>query len=183
MIPMAIGTALTVRVGHAAGANNFDEARAIGQNGMRLGLCIAVLTGCLMIFGAHWIASWYTRDTEVLLLAGHLIILAGIFQFSDITQVVCAGVLRGYKVTRVPMMIHMTAFWVVGIPLGYLLTFGVGNFQGIGVRGYWIALIIALTITAYALHFLFKRVSNNQIIRQRLAEHNEEEINPEGMVL
>jgi MATE family multidrug resistance protein len=183
MIPMAVGTALTVRVGHAVGANNFDEARAIGQNGMRLGLCIAVLTGCLMIFGSHIIAGWYTRDAEVVLLAGHLIILAGIFQFSDITQVVCAGILRGYKVTRLPMIIHMTAFWVFGIPLGYLLTFGVGNFQGIGVRGYWIALIIALTITAYALYILFRRVSNDQVARQRLAEHNEEEISPEGMIL
>jgi MATE family multidrug resistance protein len=163
MIPMAIAAALTVRVGHAVGAKNFDEARAIGQNGIRLGLCIAIVTGCLMIFGSDWIASWYTQDTEVLKIAGHLIILVGFFQFSDITQGICAGVLRGYKVTRVPMIIHMTAFWVVGIPLGYLLTFGVGNFQGLGVRGYWIALIIALSITALALYFLFRRTANSKI--------------------
>ncbi|PRC92202.1 MATE family efflux transporter [Solimicrobium silvestre] len=164
MVPMAVGTALTVRVGHAVGAKNFEEARAIGQNGIRLGLFIAVMSGCLMIFGSHWVSRWYTQDEAVLALAGNLIVLAGIFQFSDITQVVSAGVLRGYKVTRVPMMIHMTAFWIIGMPLGYLLTFGTDTYPGLGVRGYWIALIIALTFTALALQFLFRRTSHSQLI-------------------
>lgn len=159
MVPMAIGTALTVRVGHAVGAKNYVEARAIGQNGIRLGLFIAVASGCLMIFGSVWVARWYTQDTEVLALAGQLIVLAGFFQFSDITQVVSAGVLRGYKITRMPMLIHLTAFWVIGMPVGYLLTFGTGQFPGLGVRGYWIALIIALTLTALALQYLFIRAS------------------------
>lgn len=183
MIPMAIGTALTVRVGHAVGAKNFDEARAIGQNGLRLGLGVAIVTGCMMIFGAHWISSLYSKDADVLALAGYLIVLAGIFQFSDITQVVCAGVLRGYKVTRLPMIIHMAAFWVVGIPLGYLLTFGTGRFAGLGVQGYWIALIIALTITALALHFLFKRTSNSQVIQQPLSLQNEDQFKSDELIL
>jgi MATE family multidrug resistance protein len=168
MVPMAIGTALTVRVGHAVGAKNFDEARAIGQNGIRLGLFIAILTGVVMIFCSQWVSSWYTQDQAVLVLAGQLIVLAGIFQFSDITQVVSAGVLRGYKVTRVPMMIHMTAFWLIGMPVGYLLTFGTRNYEGLGVRGYWIALIIALTFTALSLQYLFRRTSHKLFLQQRL---------------
>lgn len=159
MVPMAIGTALTVRVGHAVGAQNYAQARAIGQNGIRLGLFIAVASGGLMIFGSVWVARWYTQDNAVLALAGQLIVLAGFFQFSDITQVVSAGVLRGYKITRMPMMIHLTAFWVIGMPVGYLLTFGTAQFPGLGVRGYWIALIIALTLTALALQYLFIRAS------------------------
>ncbi|MET3107205.1 MATE family multidrug resistance protein [Oxalobacteraceae bacterium GrIS 2.11] len=167
MVPMAVGTALTVRVGHAVGAKNFEEARAIGQNGIRLGLSIAVASGLLMIFGSQWVSSWYTQDQAVLALAGQLIVLAGIFQFSDITQVVSAGVLRGYKITRVPMVIHMTAFWLIGMPLGYLLTFGTADFEGMGVRGYWIALIIALTLTALSLQYLFRRTSHKLFIQQQ----------------
>lgn len=167
MVPMAVGTALTVRVGHAVGAKNFEEARAIGQNGIRLGLSIAVASGLLMIFGSQWVSSWYTQDQAVLALAGQLIVLAGIFQFSDITQVVSAGVLRGYKITRVPMVIHMTAFWLIGMPLGYLLTFGTADFKGMGVRGYWIALIIALTLTALSLQYLFRRTSHKLFIQQQ----------------
>ncbi len=167
MVPMAIGTALTVRIGHAIGAGDYRLARSIGQNGIRLGLCIAMATGGLMIFASHWVASWYTEDATVLALASQLIVLAGIFQFSDITQVVSAGVLRGYKITRKPMIIHLTAFWIVGLPLGYLLTFGTAQHPGLGVRGYWIALIIALTCTALALQYLFRRAS-----RQLQDEHH-----------
>jgi len=167
MVPMAIGTALTVRVGHAVGANNFEEARAIGKNGIRLGLFIAIVTGCLMIFGSHWVSGWYTDDEAVLKLAGQLIVLAGFFQFSDITQVVSAGVLRGYKITRAPMIIHMTAFWLIGMPLGYLLTFGTQHYDGLGIRGYWIALIIALTFTALSLQFLFRRKSRQLLIHHQ----------------
>lgn len=171
MIPMAVGTALTVRVGHAVGAKNFEKARAIGQNGIRLGLFIAILTGVAMIFGSQFISSWYTEDQAVVVLAGQLIVLAGIFQFSDITQVVSAGVLRGYKVTRIPMVIHMTAFWLIGMPLGYLLTFGTDTYEGMGVRGYWVALIIALTFTALSLQYLFRRTSHKLFLQhQREAE-------------
>lgn len=168
MLPMAVGTALTVRVGHAVGAKNFEEARAIGQNGTRLALVIALISGLVMIFASRWIAAWYTQDPDVLILAGQLIVLAGFFQFSDITQVVSAGILRGYKVTRLPMMIHMTAFWVIGMPLGYLLTFGTAHFAGLGIRGYWFALIIALTCTALALQYLFRRTSQRLYLQQRL---------------
>jgi MATE family multidrug resistance protein len=125
------------------------------------------VTGLIMIFGSQWVSSWYTQDQGVLILAGQLIVLAGIFQFSDITQVVSAGVLRGYKVTRVPMMIHMTAFWIIGMPLGYLLTFGTTHYDGLGVRGYWIALIIALTFTALSLQFLFRRTSRKLFLQQQ----------------
>lgn len=169
MVPMAVGTALTVRVGHAVGAKDYVLARAIGQNGSRLGLFIAVVSGGLMIFASNWIAHWYTQDSDVLVLAGQLIVLAGIFQFSDITQVVSAGILRGYKVTRAPMIIHMTAFWIIGMPLGYVLTFGFKfsdfSIDPMGVRGYWIGLIIALTFTALSLQLLFRRTSQRYILR------------------
>ncbi len=168
MVPMAIGTALTVRVGHAVGAKDFVAARAIGQNGSRLGIVVAALSGCAMIFASDWIAHWYTQDDAVLMLAERLIVLGGFFQFSDITQVVSAGILRGYKVTRIPMMIHMTAFWIIGMPLGYALTFGVSDLHitGMGVRGYWIGLIIALTFTAISLQWLFQRTSKQQLAHQ-----------------
>lgn len=163
MVPMALGTALTVRVGHAIGAGDYKAARFIGQTGIRMGLCIALLTGTTMIFASRLIAGFYTSDTVVLMLASQLLVLAGFFQFSDATQVVVAGVLRGYKSTRGPMLIHLTAFWVIGIPLGYLLTFGTSTLPGYGVQGYWIALVAALTCAALSLMALFRRVSLKQL--------------------
>ncbi|WP_034618653.1 MATE family efflux transporter [Chitinibacter tainanensis] len=166
MIPMAIGTALTVRVGQAVGANDWQQARLIGQNGVRLGLLVAGVGAALTMLFGEFIAGWYTQDAAVLALATQLLVLAGIFQFSDATQVVASGVLRGYQSTRLPMLLHMLAFWLVGMPLGYALTFGFGPISGMGPRGYWIALVVALTCAALSLLVLFGRLS-----RARLRQH------------
>lgn len=159
MIPLAISTALTVRVAQAAGAGQWQEARMIGQNGVRLGLLIATVSAGLVMLLNSTIAGWYTQDAQVLGLATQLLFFAGLFQFSDATQAVASGILRGYKSTRIPMLLHITAFWLIGIPLGYALAFGVGTFDPVGAKGFWIALVIALTFAALSLLWLFRRVS------------------------
>lgn len=151
MIPSGLGTAMTVRVGQALGAGDTAYARFIGWTGIRIGLVVAVTTMLFMVLGRHWIASWYTQDAAVLAAAGTLVLLAGIFQLADATQVIAAGVLRGYKVTRRPMQIHLAAFWVIGIPGGYLLAFK----AGLGAAGFWLALVLALAFAAGALVWLF----------------------------
>ncbi|KAF0814605.1 Multidrug resistance protein NorM [Andreprevotia sp. IGB-42] len=155
MIPSGLGTAMTVRVGQALGANQPAYARFIGWTGLRVGLVVAATTALFMMLGNHWIATWYTRDSAVLAMAGSLLMLAGIFQLADATQVVAAGVLRGYKVTRTPMLIHLAAFWVIGIPGGYVLAFHLGY----GAAGFWFALVLALSFAASALVWLFHRHS------------------------
>jgi MATE family multidrug resistance protein len=159
MIPLAISTALTVRVAQATGAGQWQEARMIGQNGVRLGLIIATLSAGLVMVFDETIAGWYTQDVQVLALATQLLFFAGLFQFSDATQAVASGILRGYKSTRIPMLLHITAFWVIGIPLGYALAFGLGPFSPLGAKGFWIALVLALTFAALSLLWLFRRVS------------------------
>jgi Na+-driven multidrug efflux pump len=77
----------------------------------------ALFTG---IFGTQ-IAQFYTEDAAVLAVAIPLLFFAAVFQFSDSAQVVLSGAIRGYKVTRAPMLLHLTAFWLVSLPLGYVL--------------------------------------------------------------
>ena len=163
-IPAALGTALTVRVGQALGAGRPQDARFIAWAGLKMGLAAAVVSGLFTAFSHGWIASWYTQDGQVLALASLLLIYAALFQLFDAVQAVSAGVLRGYKVTRAPMIIHLTAFWIVGLPLGYVLTFGVdGVVAAQGVQGYWLALVAALGFTATLLTWLFVRVSNRTV--------------------
>ncbi|WP_051710983.1 MATE family efflux transporter [Andreprevotia chitinilytica] len=151
MIPSGLGTAMTVRVGQALGAKDPAYARFIGWTGLRIGLAVAAVMATFMVLGNHWIASWYTRDVAVQTMAATLLLFSGVFQLADATQVVAAGVLRGYKITRQPMLIHLTAFWLIGIPLGYALAF----YADMGARGFWIALILALAFAATALVGLF----------------------------
>ena len=160
-IPAALGTALTVRVGQALGAGQPGDARFIGWAGYKMGVASAIVSGLVTALCHRWIAGWYTQDNQVLALASLLLIYAALFQLFDATQTVAAGILRGYKVTRTPMIIHLTAFWIIGLPLGYALTFGLGeHIAARGAAGYWLALVVALGFTATLLTAQFVYISN-----------------------
>lgn len=155
MIPSALGHALTVRVGQALGAGDPQQARRIGISGIRMGLVYAVFSALLIGVFNHPITAIYTNDLAVKTLAAQLLVYAAIFQLGDASQVIIAGVLRGYKITTWPMAIYICAFWLFGLPIGHWLAFGYGQ----GAAGFWQSLLLALAIAAGLLYGLFVRVS------------------------
>ena len=66
--------------------------------------------------------SLYTSDTSVQAIAISLLLMAAVFQIADGAQIGAAGALRGYKDTKMPMVINMFAYWALGFPLAYLAT-------------------------------------------------------------
>ena len=89
-----------------------------------------------------------------------LIWLAMIYQFSDALQVNLAGALRGYKDTRIIMAITLVSYWAVGLGGGYLLgSAGIGDWQPLGVYGYWLGLVAGLSVAALLLGWRLWRVS------------------------
>ena len=179
MVPLAIGMAATVRVGVNVGAGKLAAARtaawvAVGTT-VVWGVAIA---SALMLFRFD-LASLYTEDAEVIHLAAALLALGALFQVFDATQVTMMGALRGYKDTRGPMVIAAVAYWLVGLPVGYLACFGGGDLHralppalaeklaglsqlaGIGVRGLWWGLVVGLLAAALALLVRLARVSGD----------------------
>ena len=92
----------------------------------------------------------------MILIASQLLIVAAFFQLSDGVQVVGAGILRGLSDVKTPTIITLIAYWVVGLPVGYILGF---TFK-MGPMGIWISLSIALTVAAILLYYRFKTLSN-----------------------
>jgi MATE family multidrug resistance protein len=80
-------------------------------------------------------------------MAASLLVVAGFFQFSDTMQIIAAGALRGLDDVHVPAWISFGAYWVVSIPLGYVLAYPLG----MGVTGMWWGITLGLTITAVLL--------------------------------
>ena len=147
MLPLGLALAVTVRVGNAAGRGDARAVRDAGFSGIALTLATQALSATLMLTIPHMIARMYSGDPRVIALAAQLLILAGIFQFSDGIQVVSNGALRGLKDTRMPMLITLFAYWGVGMPIGAWLAFN----AGLGVRGMWVGLIAGLTAAAVLL--------------------------------
>ena len=155
MIPLGLAMAITVRVGNAIGRGDAQAVRYAGFCGIGLTLLTQLFSAGLMLGLPHFIASLYTHDTQVIALAMQLLLLAGLFQFSDGIQVASNGALRGLKDTRVPMAITLFAYWVIGMPVGWWLAFR----QELGVRGMWMGLIAGLSMAAVLLFARFWRIS------------------------
>ena len=91
----------------------------------------------------------------VVTLAVKLLACAALFQVADGAQAVSAGMLRGLHDTRVPMLLAALGYWVLGVPFGALLAFGVG----LGGVGVWLGMATGLTIVAALLTHRWVRLS------------------------
>lgn len=158
MVPLGLAMAITIRVGNAAGRGDASAVRYAGFCGIALALATQLLSSTLMLVLPHVIAGLYTRDATVLALAVQLLLLAGVFQFSDGIQVVSNGALRGLKDTRVPMLITAFAYWGVGMPVGWWLAFR----MDLGARGMWMGLVAGLSMAAIMLFTRFWRTARSE---------------------
>jgi len=147
MVPLGLGMATTVRVGNAAGAMDVDRVRLASRIGLQLAVLAQIISAsCLALFPA-WIASLYTDDAAIRLLAAKLLVLAAIFQFSDGLQVLAASCLRGLKDVRVPALITFVAYWPIGMGAGWYCAFGLT----LGAPGLWYGLCAGLSAAALLL--------------------------------
>jgi MATE family multidrug resistance protein len=165
MIPLGLAMAITVRVGNAVGRGDARGVRYAGFCGIGLTLLTQLFSAGLMLTLPHYIAALYTNDPKVIALAMQLIMLAGLFQFSDGIQVASNGALRGLKDTRIPMAITLFAYWIIGMPVGWWLAFH----HGLGARGMWMGLIAGLSVAAVMLFTRFWRSAWKQ--RWRAHDH------------
>ena len=166
MLPYSLAMALTVRIGYSIGRKRVRRLRRIVRTSMVLALAGALFT-CLLVLGfSHQIAALYSTDPIVRALAASLLVFAAIFQLPDAIQATCGGILRGCKDTRVPLLLILTAYWGIGVPLGYEL--GLARLGGLepGPQGFWIGLICALCAAAgllgYRMRLILRRLEGER---------------------
>lgn len=167
MLPLGLSTAISIRVGQALGGGDPRGARFIAWSGVLIGLLIAAAMVPVVLLGREAIVALYTPDAAVQAIASTLLLFAAVWQFSDATQVCAVGALRGYKVTMMPMWLMIGAFWLIAIPLGARLGYhGLDAYPVTGVYGFWIGLVVGLTLVALGLVLTLRSVA-----RHRIADH------------
>lgn len=155
MVPVGLALATTIRVGHAVGRSDWIGARLSGRTGIVIALLVMIFPALLMSLRPQWIVALYTEAPGVARQAEDFLRLAALFQFWDGLQVAAAGALRGFKDTRVPMLITFFAYWCVGLSLGTWLGFVVLG----GPAGLWWGLISGLAVAAALLNLRFYHIS------------------------
>ena len=147
MIPLGLGSAGAVKVGHAIGAGDPSRAAAAGWTAIALGAVFMCGAGTLFFMIPHVLIALFTTDRSVLVVGTSLLKLAAVFQLFDGIQGVVTGTLRGLGDTRTPMVVNLAAHWLLGLPVGYALCFVVGW----GVWGLWVGLSLGLIVTGVIL--------------------------------
>ncbi len=154
MIPMSISMALTIVVGYSVGGKKLEAAKQYGRLGVWSGIGFLALGAVFLFFFRESIASLYTKDAEVIVMAGQFFIIAIVYQLSDAAQSGLQGVLRGYKDVKAPFLIALTSYWGVGIPVGYVLA----AFTWLGPFGLWIGISFGLTCAAIGFYIRLRIV-------------------------
>jgi len=147
MVPLGVGDAASVLVGHAVGRGDPAGARNAARSALLCGAGFMSCTGLAFLSLPHVFARLYTADPGVVAVAATLIPLAGVFQVFDGLQVVAGGILRCLGETRVAMTVNILGYWLLGLPVSYLLGFRAGW----GPVGLWWGLVVGLGVVATVL--------------------------------
>ncbi len=161
MIPQSLGVASTVRVGMAMGQREPAHARYGSGVALSGAAAISLITATLLVVGKEALANLYTNDSTVIAITTTIMLYAAAFQLVDAIQCVASYALRGYKITTIPMVIHIIAFWGCGLIPGILLAF----YVGMGIYGFWMALVISLSVAAVFLGWYLERYSRRMVIQ------------------
>lgn len=166
MIPLGFSQVATIRVGLSYGRARLSDTVRAGWTSYALGVGFMAVAATLMwVYPEPLVALFIDpEDPESLAvarLAVQFLLLAAIFQITDGAQAVAAGMLRGLYDTRVPMLLALIGYWLLGVPIGAFLAFGV-NLQGVGI---WIGFIAGLSVVALLLTIRWHRFCTRLLAR------------------
>ncbi|TLP80366.1 MATE family efflux transporter [Maribacter sp. ACAM166] len=168
MFGMGLGITAMIRVGNQKGLGNFKELRRIAQSIFFLTFLLEIFFAALFILGRHWFPSLYldvgditniADNTEVLVIAAELLLVAAFFQISDGVQVVVLGALRGLQDVKIPTVITFISYWLIGFPVSFYL----GLYTDLESTGIWIGLLTGLTASAIMLYLRFNYLTKKLI--------------------
>ncbi|MBC7711722.1 MAG: MATE family efflux transporter [Rhizobacter sp.] len=152
MVPLALGSAISVLVGEQMGKKSVEGIVRYSMGGMTLTIFLQIVFALMYLTIPHLVMGLATKDYPVIVYGSGLLFWVGIFQIPDGLQVVLSGVMRGLNETRVPMLMGIVSYWVIGLPIGTYLAYT----RMMEARGLWIGLAIGLTCMCIFLLFFYQ---------------------------
>ncbi len=151
MIPIAISSATTIRVAYFSATHDHQSKLATSAAVAVITLIYGVVIAGLLVAFAEPLTGLFSNDAEVLNIAAGLMSFIAVFLIFDAIQTVASGVLRGLQQFMQPLFVILFCYWLVIIPLSYLM----------GVRGWlqeranvdviWLVLTCGISLAAILL--------------------------------
>ena len=168
MVGIGLSVAAMVRIGNQKGLNDFINLRRIAFSIFFLTLLIEIIFATFFLVFRDWLPTLYLDqydltnfkdNSEVILLASKLLLVAAFFQIFDGLQVVILGALRGLQDVKIPALITFISYWIVGFPICYYL----GLYTNLKSVGIWIGLFTGLFVASILLYIRFNYLSKKLI--------------------
>ena len=156
MFALGLGSATAVCVGNAKGQKDIREMAIAGWTGLALTLISMMILGSLLALFSNHIASGFTNDPQLIVIAAPIIAFIGLVLILDGGQSVMAHSLRGCGETWIPAALHVISYIMVMIPLGYYLSIILGR-GAIGLfESILIASIVSLSLASVRFYHITK---------------------------
>lgn len=171
MVGMGLGVAAMIRVGNQKGLKNFKDLRRIAISIFFLTFLLEIVFAALFLLFKDWLPTIYldvndlansADNTEVIIMAAELLLVAAFFQISDGLQVVVLGALRGLQDVKIPTFITFIAYWLIGFPVSFYL----GLYTPLRSTGIWIGLLAGLTASAIMLYIRFNYQTKKLLVNK-----------------
>jgi len=159
MVPLGICSAAAVRVGQAVGRKEPRAAAMAGWTALLLSALFMSAAGLALWLAPRWIVRLYISDPAVVAVGTVLLRIAAVFELFDGLQVTATGALRGLGDTRTPMLMHLAGYWVVGLPVAYILCFPLHW----SAPGIWVGLSAALILIGSALVAVWAKAARRPV--------------------
>lgn len=161
MVSAGLSQGASIRTSNALGRRDWTAIAAIGKSTLIISLLFGSICAAGFVVLRDKLPLAFNNEISVVVLASSLLFFAAIFQISDSLQAIGAGLLRGIKDVKLPTILIAVAYWIIGIPSGYLLAF---HFK-LNAVGIWLGFIIGLTFSAVFLCARFLRMAKLGVIR------------------
>ncbi len=145
MVPLGLSMALSVKMGEARGAGQWDRMRKIAISGWVMGAGYALVGALFFLFCGEWLAGLYIDELPVIRLAAAMMVVVGVFQLFDSLQVASVAMLRGLHDVTIPAWMGFVAYWLIGIPVAWLLA----RWVGMGAVEVWWGLAVGLMASCF----------------------------------
>jgi MATE family multidrug resistance protein len=160
MVSMGLSQASSIRTSNTFGRKDWPLISEIGKSTLVMALIYGTFCAAIFILFRYQLPYVFNDDKEVVSMAEYLLLFAALFQISDSTQSISAGLLRGIKDVKIPTFFIAIAYWAIGIPVGCLLAF----YYNMGAAGIWMGFITGLTFSAAFLSFRFRKMVRKSIL-------------------
>jgi MATE family multidrug resistance protein len=169
MFAMGLSVAATIRVGNQKGLGDYKQLRIVAFSIFLLVIIVESFFALIFVLFHTQLPAFFVdmnnvddlaKNTEVIAIAGQLLLVAAVFQISDGIQVVFLGALRGLQDVKIPMYITFVAYWVVGFPISIYL----GLYTELKGSGIWIGLLAGLSSAAIFLYIRFVRLTKKLVL-------------------